>query len=139
MCEIERIVQLIIKLYIIINATNLGWQVLIENEQIILSKKIDQLTSLDHDTSQLVNALICHDYPLNDYSLNESSLNEERIYENEIYENEIYENEIHYNNDNVIVNANSNVSANAIADAIANDNESVIISNIGNDKEQIVC
>jgi hypothetical protein len=58
MCEIEGVVQLITKLYIMVNATKLGWMVEIEDNKIILSKKSDLLTNLDKNTPQLINVLI---------------------------------------------------------------------------------
>ena len=58
MCEIEGVVQLITKLYIMVNATKLGWMVEIEDNKIILSKKSDLLTNLDKNTLKLINVLI---------------------------------------------------------------------------------
>ena len=58
MCEIEEIVQIITKLYIIINARKLGWLVEFDNEKIILSKELSLLTSLDKNTPKLISALI---------------------------------------------------------------------------------
>lgn len=58
MCEIEEVVQLITKLYIMINAAKLGWMVEIEGNKIILSKNSDLLTKLDKNTPKLLNVLI---------------------------------------------------------------------------------
>lgn len=62
MSEIEsqylEIVQIITKLYIIINATRLGWLVEFDDNKIILSKEISTLTRLDKNTPKLINALI---------------------------------------------------------------------------------
>ena len=57
-CEIDIVVNIITKLYIIINATKLGWNVEIIDNGIILSKKINKLTKLDKSTPKLLNALI---------------------------------------------------------------------------------
>lgn len=68
MCEIDNdeslksvdyIVNIITKLYIIINATKLGWTVEIQDNKIVLSKLSNKLTRLDKNTPQLINALIC--------------------------------------------------------------------------------
>jgi len=62
MCETDsqylEVVQIITKLYIIINATRLGWLVEIDDNKIILSKEISSLTRLDKNTPKLINALI---------------------------------------------------------------------------------
>lgn len=60
MCEIEEVVQLITKLYIMINAVKLGWMVEVEGNKITLSKNSDLLTNLDKNTPELLNVLI-HD------------------------------------------------------------------------------
>lgn len=52
------VVQIITKLYIIINAIRLGWLVEIDNNKIILSKKLSSLTRLDKNTPKLINALM---------------------------------------------------------------------------------
>lgn len=56
--DLEWIIQIITKIYIIINATKLGWFVEIENGNIVLSKKIINLTQLDKNTPRLINRLI---------------------------------------------------------------------------------
>ena len=62
MCETDsqylEIVQIMTKLYIIINATRLGWLVEIDDNKIILSKEISSLTRLDKNTPKLISALI---------------------------------------------------------------------------------
>jgi hypothetical protein len=58
MCEIEEIVQVVTQLYIIINATKLGWIVEFDDNKIILSKEISLLTKLDRNTPKLIKALI---------------------------------------------------------------------------------
>jgi hypothetical protein len=58
MSEIELIVHLITKLYIVINAVRLGWLVKIEGNQIILTKKSNTLTDLDRNTPMLIQKLI---------------------------------------------------------------------------------
>lgn len=58
MCEIEEIVQIVTKLYIIINAERLGWFVEFDDNRIILSKHLSLLTALDKNTPKLIKALI---------------------------------------------------------------------------------
>ena len=55
---IELIVLFITRLYIIINATKLGWDVEVDGNKIILTKKISKLTKLDENTPKLMNKLI---------------------------------------------------------------------------------
>lgn len=57
MYEIENIVQFIIKLYIIINASNLGWNIQLNNNVITLTKKNNDLTLLDKNTPKLLEKL----------------------------------------------------------------------------------
>ena len=58
MCEIEEIVQILTKLYIIINAQRLGWSAEFVDNQIILTKDLSLLTNLDKNTPKLIEALI---------------------------------------------------------------------------------
>lgn len=53
--------QLIIRIFIIFNAVQLGWIVEIDRGQIILSKHMDRLTKLDKNTEKLINALISNE------------------------------------------------------------------------------
>jgi hypothetical protein len=53
-----KILQMIIKFYIMNNAEKLGWDVEIEDNTITLSKKSDLLTTLDRNTNDLLNVLI---------------------------------------------------------------------------------
>lgn len=55
---IEWMVQVVIKLYIIVNAIKLGWCVEIFDDKLILTKKSSLLTHLDKDTSKLMSFLM---------------------------------------------------------------------------------
>jgi hypothetical protein len=55
---INIIVQIMIKLYIIINASKLGWSVEIYDDKLILAKKSSLLTRLDEDTPKLMSFLM---------------------------------------------------------------------------------
>lgn len=59
MSEIDILVRSLTKLYIMINAMHLGWSIEIKDNEMILSKKNDELTSLDKNTYQLLGALLC--------------------------------------------------------------------------------
>lgn len=55
---LKGIVILVIKVFIIINARNLGWNVEIkENHELVLTKPTRNLTALDKDTQVLMNRL----------------------------------------------------------------------------------
>lgn len=56
--SVEWIVQVIIKLYIIVNAIKLGWCVEIYDDKLILTKKSSLLTHLDKDTPKLMSFLM---------------------------------------------------------------------------------
>jgi hypothetical protein len=58
MCEIEAVVHIITKMYIIINATRLGWAVEVQDNKLVLSKHSTKLTRLDKNTPKLIDALI---------------------------------------------------------------------------------
>lgn len=62
MTEITEVIKLIIKIYIVINARKLGWDVEIIDNEITLSKKSDLLTTLDRNTTDLFNVLIHDDF-----------------------------------------------------------------------------
>jgi len=61
MCEVEAVVHVITKLYIMINAEKLGWNVEVHDNRIVLSKHSTKLTKLDKNTPKLIKALIKHD------------------------------------------------------------------------------
>jgi len=58
MSDIELIVGLVIKLYIIVNAVRLGWDVEVNKNELILTKKNTKMTSLDYNTKELIGELI---------------------------------------------------------------------------------
>jgi len=58
MSDIELIVGLVIKLYIILNAVRLGWDVEVNKNELILTKKNTKMTSLDYNTKELIGELI---------------------------------------------------------------------------------
>jgi|WetSurMetagenome_2_1015567.scaffolds.fasta_scaffold475744_1 hypothetical protein len=58
MRELEVIIHVIMKLFIIINATKLGWAVDIYNDRLILTKKSNFLTKLDKNTPKLMSSLM---------------------------------------------------------------------------------
>jgi len=58
MREINILLRTIIRLYIILNASELGWNVEIEENQIVLTKNTNLLTDLDKNTPKLINKLI---------------------------------------------------------------------------------
>jgi hypothetical protein len=57
MSDVELVVCFITKLYIIMNASRLGWLVEVKRNKIILTKCLDDLTGLDKDTPKLIGAL----------------------------------------------------------------------------------
>ena len=57
MCDIAEIKKLITKLYVKVNASNLGWIVEFESNKIMLSKKTNLLTMIDNDTPKLLELL----------------------------------------------------------------------------------
>lgn len=57
--DIEAITYIITKLYIIINASKLGWNVELQDNKIVLTKHSSKLTKLDKNTPKLIQALIC--------------------------------------------------------------------------------
>lgn len=61
MNEVDLIVHVIIKLYIILNALKLGWYVELYEDRIVLTKQSALLTRLDKDTPRLINTLISDD------------------------------------------------------------------------------
>jgi hypothetical protein len=58
MCEIDTVEQIITKIYIIINASRLGWDVVVNNNKIVLTKRNERLTKLDKNTPKLIKKLI---------------------------------------------------------------------------------
>ena len=56
--EVEAVVYIITKLYIIINASKLGWNVELQDNKIVLTKHSSKLTKLDKNTPKLIEALI---------------------------------------------------------------------------------
>jgi len=62
MCETETIehhvVHVLVKLYIMTNATKLGWTIELQDNKIILTKLSSKLTRLDKNTPRLLKALI---------------------------------------------------------------------------------
>lgn len=69
MCEIDTVVYIVTKLYIIINATKLGWSVEIIDNKIVLSKLSTKLTKLDRNTPKLIDALICNSYDVDIFNM----------------------------------------------------------------------
>lgn len=57
MSETEKIVKLLFKMLIILNAKKLGWDVEICDGSIILTKNNDKLTKIDKDTNRLIHIL----------------------------------------------------------------------------------
>lgn len=57
MIETEKVVRLIFKMLIILNARKLGWNVEVNEGSIILTKNNDKLTKIDKDTSRLIHIL----------------------------------------------------------------------------------
>jgi hypothetical protein len=61
MCEtdtVEHVVHILVKLYIMANATKLGWTIELQDNKIILTKLSSKLTRLDKNTPRLLKALI---------------------------------------------------------------------------------
>jgi hypothetical protein len=56
--EIEIMINMIIKLYIIVNAIRLGWKVEVRTGMLILTKRLDKLTKLDKNTPRLIKELL---------------------------------------------------------------------------------
>jgi hypothetical protein len=53
------LILLILKMTVLYNAVNLGWTVDTINEnKIILSKKLVKMTELDHDTMRLIDEMV---------------------------------------------------------------------------------
>ena len=56
---IHNIVLFMLQLSIMFNAMNLGWKVkLVDNNKVILSKKIKEMTELDKDTESFLSKII---------------------------------------------------------------------------------
>lgn len=56
--EVDPIINIVTRMYIVVNAVRLGWSVEIQEGQIILSKNSNKLTRTDNDTSDLIKELI---------------------------------------------------------------------------------
>lgn len=56
--EVDPIINIVTRMYIVVNAVRLGWSVEIQEGQIILSKNSNKLTKTDNDTSDLIKELI---------------------------------------------------------------------------------
>lgn len=57
--DFEIMIRILTRMFIIINAVNYGWTVeTIEDDKIVLSKKISMLTSLDHNTPELLRHML---------------------------------------------------------------------------------
>jgi hypothetical protein len=55
----NKIIIFMLQLAIIFNAMNLGWKVkLMDSNQLVLSKKIEELTELDNDTEGFLSKII---------------------------------------------------------------------------------
>lgn len=55
--DFDFVVQIITRLYIIINAEKLGWNVEVYNDKLVLTKHTTKLTRLDKNTPRLIKAL----------------------------------------------------------------------------------
>lgn len=58
----QELTILILKITIMCNAMTLGWDVRhVNNKEVIITKKLNKMTDIDHDTVKLLNAMTQND------------------------------------------------------------------------------
>lgn len=58
MSDIKKYILILLQILTIYNATQLGWNVRVDDKKIILNKKIKNMTTIDHNIFKLLSILL---------------------------------------------------------------------------------